>query len=86
MESTNYMLYLVNYERERAGIEPLILDSCLNRVARQQSDYQASTNQLTHDNPAGNISQRGFSAGFHGSHFGENVGWNYNDEISAIRG
>ncbi|CAG8650920.1 5802_t:CDS:2 [Funneliformis caledonium] len=49
------VLQLVNEERRNVGALALTLDGRLTQAAQGQANYMASINQMTHDNPAGNV-------------------------------
>ncbi|EGG16650.1 mitochondrial DNA polymerase A [Cavenderia fasciculata] len=84
-----YQLSLVNAIRAQAGKAALSLSPCLVQSAQFQSNYQANSNQMTHDNPAGDalVRMSSFTANSLTS-AGENVAagyYNDDDVVAAWR-
>ncbi|CAI2185761.1 15745_t:CDS:2 [Funneliformis geosporum] len=80
------MLKLVNNERKKAGVPELTLDSKLTKAAQKQTDFMVSTDNLTHDNPAGSLGKRIQDAGYKFSNVGENIakGFGTNEEVRVM--
>ncbi|KAJ2360176.1 hypothetical protein IW150_007575, partial [Coemansia sp. RSA 2607] len=49
------MICRINAVRASHGVQPLGISSVLNDLALQQSEYQNSIQQMTHNNPAGGL-------------------------------
>ncbi|KAJ1852646.1 hypothetical protein LPJ73_002788 [Coemansia sp. RSA 2703] len=67
------MLALVNSARAAADRPPLALDSRVNKLAQRHSEYQASIDQMTHDDPDGSLGDRATRLGIRWSALAENV-------------
>ncbi|KAJ2756566.1 hypothetical protein IWQ56_006327, partial [Coemansia nantahalensis] len=67
------MLCQVNQVRAQNGVRPLALSPALIQAAQQQSDYQNSIGQMTHDNPAGGLGSRLSALGVSWTTAAENV-------------
>ena len=68
---------MVNRERTKAGLEPLVMDDAVRRVARAHSEDMAARHFASHDNPDGVTPfQRLDAAGIHYGWAGENIAWN----------
>jgi uncharacterized protein YkwD len=68
---------LVNQERTKAGLEPLVMDDALRGVARAHSEDMVTRHFASHDNPDGiNPFQRLDAAGIPYAFAGENIAWN----------
>ena len=68
---------LVNQERVKAGLAPLVMDEAVRRVARAHSGDMAERNFFSHVNPDGlNPFQRLDAAGIDYGWAGENIAWN----------
>ncbi|KAI9506416.1 CAP domain-containing protein [Coemansia spiralis] len=67
------MLLQVNDVRRKAGILPVSLSEQANIMAQKHSEYQASTNQMTHDDPSGSLGQRATAEGLLWSSLAENI-------------
>lgn len=81
------MLKLVNNERKKAGVPELTLDSKLSKAAQKQTDFMVSTDNLTHDNPAGSLGKRVQDAGYNFGSVGENIakGFGTNEEAGVMQ-
>ncbi|KAF2069860.1 hypothetical protein CYY_008825 [Polysphondylium violaceum] len=53
-----FHLSLVNRERAKYGLEPLVLCNCLIASAQAQSDYQSNIEQMTHNSLYGDLFER----------------------------
>jgi len=68
---------LVNRERTKAGLEPLVMDEAACKAARAHSRDMVARHFASHDNPDGlNPFQRLDAAGVHYTWAGENLAWN----------
>ena|ERR1051326_3264787 len=69
---------LVNAERQRRGLRPLILDGALTRIARYHSETMAREGVLSHVERSGlDLSGRAAEFGLHGWRtLGENIAYN----------
>jgi uncharacterized protein YkwD len=74
---------LINAERQRRGLRPLVLDGALTRLARYHSESMARGGYLSHTDPDGlDLRGRAGMLGLHGwKALGENIAYNqgYND-------
>lgn len=77
------MLNQLNQLRAQYGRGPLRLDQRLNTMAERHSNYQASINDMTHQDVAGTLGDRCSQVGIDWSNVAENVAWNYPD-VSAV--
>ncbi|KAJ1816521.1 hypothetical protein H4S02_007957 [Coemansia sp. RSA 2611] len=82
----NQMLAQVNSIRAAAGKPPLKLDSRMNAMAQDHSEYQDRINKMTHDDSAGSLGQRCTNNGIQWRGVAENVAWNYPDVSSVVTG
>ncbi|KAJ2006187.1 hypothetical protein GGI04_001954 [Coemansia thaxteri] len=82
----NQMLSQVNSIRAEVGKGPLQLDSRLNTMAQDHSNYQDSISQMTHDDSAGSLGQRCSDVGLEWQGVAENVAWNYPDVSAVVTG
>ncbi|KAI8322920.1 PR-1-like protein [Martensiomyces pterosporus] len=80
------MLQQVNDVRAKAGKQPLKLDSRLNKMAQDHSDYQNSIKTMTHDDSAGSLGQRCSNVDVQWHGVAENVAWNYPDVTAVVQG
>ncbi|KAJ2741103.1 hypothetical protein GGI20_005420 [Coemansia sp. BCRC 34301] len=85
-EWQNQMLAQVNSIRAAAGKSPLKLDSRMNSMAQDHSEYQDKINKMTHDDAAGSLGQRCSNVGLQWRGVAENVAWNYPDVTSVVKG
>ncbi|KAJ2709064.1 hypothetical protein H4R19_004441 [Coemansia spiralis] len=67
------MLCQVNKVRAQRGAKPLGLSHALIKTAQEQSDYQNSIGQMTHNNPAGGVGARLKAQGVSWQNTAENV-------------
>jgi len=81
------MLKLVNDERKKVGASPLTLDSKLTRAAQKHTDFMVSSDELTHDDPAGSLGERVKAEGYNFSSLGENIakGFGTNEEVRVMK-
>ena len=74
---------LINAERQRRGLRPLVMDGSLTRIARYHSEDMARGNYLSHTDRQGlDLRGRASLLGLHGwKTLGENIAYNqgYND-------
>lgn len=72
----NQILALVNSEREKDGLDPLVLNETLNQVAQAHADYMKDTGDFEHVSKDG-ISpfDRMDAAGYEYKSAGENIAW-----------
>ncbi|KAJ2013466.1 hypothetical protein GGI14_005368, partial [Coemansia sp. S680] len=82
----NQMLTQVNSIRAAAGKAPLKLDSRMNNMAQDHSEYQDRINQMTHADSSGSLGQRCSNAGLQWRGVAENVAWNYPDVTAVVKG
>ncbi|KAJ2251835.1 hypothetical protein GGI13_003626 [Coemansia sp. RSA 455] len=82
----NQMLTQVNSIRAAAGKAPLKLDSRMNNMAQDHSEYQDRINQMTHADSSGSLGQRCTNAGLQWRGVAENVAWNYPDVTAVVKG
>jgi uncharacterized protein (TIGR03000 family) len=68
------ILKLINAEREKAGLDPLVADPKLNRAARSHSLNMAKQSTLAHELDGKGASERMKDAGYRLRMFGENCG------------
>ncbi|RHZ77717.1 hypothetical protein Glove_174g42 [Diversispora epigaea] len=80
----NLICKLVNDQRAKQGIAPVQLDQRLTNAIKVQVDYCVSTNQLTHDNPAGPLGNRITAAGYAWSTCGENLASGFSTEEAVM--
>ncbi|KAG9307557.1 hypothetical protein G9A89_023122 [Geosiphon pyriformis] len=86
LASPSSMLALVNNERAKNGLSALKISSQLNNCAQDHSNYQASINQMTHSDPAGEMGDRITANGFTWSAAAENVAFGYTTENAVMDG
>ncbi|KAJ1722179.1 hypothetical protein LPJ53_003382 [Coemansia erecta] len=67
------MLAQVNSVRALASRPPLKLDGAADELAQRHSEYQASIDQLTHDDSGGSLGERATRLGIRWSALAENV-------------
>ncbi|KAF2071973.1 hypothetical protein CYY_006710 [Polysphondylium violaceum] len=79
-------LSLVNAERARVGLKPLLLSPCLMASAQVQSNYQSSINTMTHSSPLGGLFERTRPFGVACNSVAENVAYGYKDDASVMKG
>ncbi|KAJ2509355.1 hypothetical protein IWW47_000053 [Coemansia sp. RSA 2052] len=82
----NQMLSQVNSIRAAAGKPPLRLDSRMNTMAQDHSEYQNRINKMTHDDASGSLGQRCSNVGLQWRGVAENVAWNYPDVTAVVKG
>ncbi|KAJ2900268.1 hypothetical protein IWW38_000612 [Coemansia aciculifera] len=70
------MLSQLNAVRASAGKAPLTLNSQLNSMAEEHSQYMSSTNDMTHTDPNGSLGTRFGAAGIPWMGAAENIAWN----------
>ncbi|CAG8557110.1 1414_t:CDS:2 [Paraglomus occultum] len=78
------LLKLVNDERNKVGVDPLVLDARLIKAAQAHSEYQASINAITHDDPIGNLGDRIKKLGYIYENVGENIAFGFTTEASVM--
>ncbi|HUQ34609.1 MAG TPA: CAP domain-containing protein [Pyrinomonadaceae bacterium] len=74
---------LINSERERNGLSPLVWDSELCRVARGHSETMGRLNFFDHEGPDGNLLDRVGARGVMWRSLGENIAFNQGDTDPA---
>jgi hypothetical protein len=52
------LLWMTNQNRAQQGLEPLVLDEALTRIAREQSTGMANQGFISHELPSGNLKTR----------------------------
>ncbi|KAJ1916877.1 hypothetical protein H4219_003532 [Mycoemilia scoparia] len=62
-QEIDQMLSLVNQRRAQAGKKPLQINGMLMNSAQAHSNYQLSINTMSHNDPRGDLCQRGYAAG-----------------------
>ncbi|KAJ1944397.1 hypothetical protein GGF37_002210 [Kickxella alabastrina] len=67
------MVCRINYVRTQRGLQPLGLSPEAISVSQKHSDYQYSTQQMTHNDPEGGIGDRLRNAGISWDNAAENV-------------
>ncbi|KAI9293135.1 SCP-like extracellular, partial [Neoconidiobolus thromboides FSU 785] len=73
----NYMIYLVNRERENVGSRPLTYNHKLNKAAQLHSEYQAQVGRMSHSGIYGSSPfERIRNTGYRSSGEAENVAYN----------
>lgn len=77
------MLTSVNQARQQAGKGPLCLSTALMQSALTQSQYQASKDQMTHDNPVP-LMTRFTNVGFQAQGVAENVAETGSTDVNAV--
>ncbi|KAJ2781255.1 hypothetical protein GGI15_003271 [Coemansia interrupta] len=82
----NQMLQQVNAIRASVGKPALTLDSRMNTMAQDHSNYQASISQMTHSDSAGGLGDRCSDVGVSWRGVAENVAWNYKDVTAVVEG
>jgi uncharacterized protein YkwD len=70
---------LINSERARNGLSPLVWDSELCRVARGHSETMGRLNFFDHEGPDGNLLDRVGARGIMWRSLGENIAFNQGD-------
>ncbi|EFA78963.1 hypothetical protein PPL_08431 [Heterostelium album PN500] len=86
LEIISQLLTLVNQERSRYNLQPVYSDRILNICAQQQSTYQADIDQMTHNNPRGNLTRRTRILGGQYVLWEENVAVGYRNAQEVMRG
>ncbi|RIB07985.1 CAP domain-containing protein [Gigaspora rosea] len=81
----NYILSLVNQERQKNRLSNLTLDSRLTRAAQLHTDYMASIKNLTHDDRSGSLEDRIRAQGYNWSAVAENIAKGQVNETAAIK-
>ncbi len=77
---------LTNQTRDNAGVQPLVLDPLLNRVAQAHARDMAERDFFSHTNPDGlSPFDRLTAAGIEYRAAGENIAW-YPTAATAVRG
>lgn len=74
---------LINSERAKAGLPPLVWDGELCRMARLHSEKMARLNFFDHEGPDGDLPQRARESGVRWRSLAENIALNqgYNDPV-----
>ncbi|EFA75174.1 hypothetical protein PPL_11248 [Heterostelium album PN500] len=67
------LLNLVNQERAKYGLQPMYADGPLQSAAQAHSNYQAEIQQMTHNDPRGELDQRVNIYGGYYRYYAENV-------------
>ncbi|ORX99630.1 SCP-domain-containing protein [Basidiobolus meristosporus CBS 931.73] len=80
----NILLALVNQQRALVGAPALTIDPRLDLAARRHTLYQATMQQMTHDEPNTTLGQRISATGYPWSNIGENVAAGYGDAVSVL--
>jgi Cysteine-rich secretory protein family len=77
--SEQEMVQLVNAERVKAGLSPLVVDERLTRIARQHSQLMAAKHGLSHQFPGEpDVRHRVTATGLRFNYSGENVAYDAN--------
>ena len=77
------VLNSVNGTRQQAGVQPICMSDAINQASLPQTQYQASTDTLTHDGTQ-DVGTRITTAGFSQAGAGECVGMSNPDSWTAV--
>lgn len=81
------VIRLVNIERQKQGITPLVASSALSNVARKKSEDMAINNYFSHTSPTyGSSSNMMRTFGINSSYSGENIAKGQLSAQSVVRG
>ncbi|EGG22228.1 hypothetical protein DFA_04346 [Cavenderia fasciculata] len=79
-----YQLGLVNAARSQYGLSPLEIVPCMMDYAQAHSDYQSAINSMTHNDPRGDLFQRGRVYGAILQSAAENVAYGADDDDTVM--
>lgn len=79
------VIVLVNAERQKAGVPPLVTNQILQNEAARYAAVMASKNTLSHT-LEGDFGNRIRKAGYQGTNYGENIAFNYRGAPSLVSG